>query len=386
MITQDMPGAECGAKERMVNALEAALIDFGSFPRLRHHLSALPLSPHVHLLAIGKSASSMARIAREVLCERGITCEGFILTKYGYAPESIGALITLEAGHPLPDANSLWHSTVILNWLQQLPRRDTLIVLLSGGGSALFEVPEAGYSLDELIELNRNLLKSGLDIAAMNLQRARFSKVKGGKALHFVACEQIQVYALSDVEGNDPRVIASGPFTPVLGTDNRIKYHIIGDNYGFRQVLKSKLPGPVTNLHEYLALPAHEAAAWLDRFIHQAHTHGTYLLGGEAPVQTAGTGQGGRCTHLALDVAIRIAGKAGISLLCYASDGCDNIEGVAGAYVTGDSYAQLQSKGLDPESYLHDCDSYTALQAIGAILGSSTTRLNVNDIYILYRY
>ncbi len=372
-------------KDQVIAAVEASLADFASFPQLRSGLDAINMYGKLHLLAIGKSAAPMASVAVETLRTKGITFDGYLLTKYGYAISPIPGLITLEAGHPLPDANSLKHSATILAWLQQLPARDTLVVLLSGGGSALFEVPEDGCTLCDIIELNRKLLGTGLDIAAMNEARRKLSKVKGGKALEYVSCGQIHVFALSDVAGNDPQVIASGPFTPSSDTDKHVSYHIIGDNYSLRQLVARKLPFSATAIDEYLACSATKACTYLAEFAFADVKPGTFLFGGEAPVKTTGNGRGGRCTHLALDFAIRIANKPGISLLCYASDGCDNLEGVAGAYVTGKSFAQMQSRGLNPESYLRNCDSFTALQAIGAVVPSCAARINVNDIYILSR-
>lgn len=370
-------------KDQLISAVEASLQCFSSFPVLRQEIASLGQQGKIHLLAIGKSAVSMAIIAMEELSARELSCDGYLLTKYGYAQSAISGLITLEAGHPLPDANSLKHSTTILTWLEQLPSQDTLMVLLSGGGSALFEVPEAGYTLEGIIELNRELLRSGLSIATMNEQRCKFSKVKGGKALKHVACHRICVFALSDVAGNDPQVIASGPFTPASEADTRVSYRIIGDNLSFRKLIATKLLLPAVVIDEYLCSSASEVSAYLEESLHSALQPGIYLRGGEAPVIATGSGSGGRCTHLALDFAIRIAGKPGISLLCYASDGCDNIEGIAGAFVDGHSFSRMQKQGINPREYLKNTDSLPALRSINAIIPGTSLRINVNDIYMM---
>ena len=208
-------GLQVPLKEPILAALSTALREFSTFPELRKHLMSGSFSSRVHLLAIGKSAFPMAKVAWQILSLRNLTCDGYLLTKYGHVSGTLPGLTVLEAGHPVPDANSFRHSATIVTWLQSLPPRDTLLILLSGGGSSLFELPAAGHSAEEIISLNQRLLMGGQDIAAMNAQRSMLSGVKNGQALAYVPCHRISIFALSDVYANAPAVIASGPFTPV---------------------------------------------------------------------------------------------------------------------------------------------------------------------------
>jgi len=364
-------------------AVVTALREFASFPVLQKHLAHIRYSSQVHLLAIGKSAYPMAKAAVEELTTRNLPCEGYLLTKYGHAPSALPGITMLEAGHPVPDANSFRHTAGILSWLETLPATDDLIILLSGGGSSLFELPARGHSPEEICALNQRLLLGGQDITAMNFERSKLSAVKSGKALAHIPCRRISVFALSDVYGNNPQVIASGPFTPADPADQRVSYEIIGDNLALLQTLVPHLPVPCHLHPDYIHVSAAEAAGFLSGFALLTPTPGIHLWGGEAPVQVTQPGKGGRCTHLALDFALRIAGNRHLSLLTYASDGNDNVEGVAGAWVDGGTCDRMRTRGIDPESSLRNCDSLPALQAVGAIIPSIEARINVNDIYLL---
>lgn len=270
---------EAGCPQKLIQALEESIAEYAEFPLLQKELSSIPLKGRVHLLAIGKSAYPMALIAQDILQNRNLDYDGYLLTKYGHAGVGLKNMNVLEAGHPLPDQNSLKHSGEILTWLQRLKTEDTLIILLSGGGSALFEYPATGYTLEDIIAMNKVLLHSGLDIAAMNRERTRLSMLKGGKALRYLSCSHVWVFALSDVQGNDPGVIASGPFVPEEGSLRQIPFMVIGDNLGFRRLLHSKLSGSRMVHPEYLSNQADEAAAYLERFVKGNPQPGIHILG-----------------------------------------------------------------------------------------------------------
>jgi len=363
--------------------VETALREFASFPVLLKHLAHIRFTSQVHLLAIGKSAYLMAQAAQDELTARNLSCEGYLLTKYGHAPGVLPGITILEAGHPVPDANSFRHTASILAWLESLPAKDDLIIMLSGGGSSLFELPARGHSPDEICAITQRLILGGQDIAAVNAERSKLSAVKGGKALAYIPCRRISVFALSDVYGNDPQVIASGPFTPADPAEKRVSYQVIGDNLALLQTLALHFPAPCHLHPDYIHDSAAGAAGFLSAFALQSPAPGIHLFGGEAPVKVNHPGKGGRCTHLALDFALRIAGNRHLSLLTYASDGNDNVEGVAGAWVDGGTCDRMRTRGIDPELSLRNCDSLTALQAVGAIIPSIEARINVNDIYLL---
>lgn len=389
--------------DNILSLIRYCIRGYAQFPDLQARLEKTVFSAHLHILAIGKAASGMAYATLKTLGkQRGASpesfCDGYVLTKYGFIQHILSPLIPLEAGHPLPDQSSLEHTEAILKWLQQLPVEEDLIVLLSGGGSALFELPEAGISLEGLIEQNKQLLGSGLSIGEMNARRKSLSQVKGGKALSMVSCRNVTVYAMSDVVSNDPAVIASGPFTPIEdGVNNGdsihynnsgqdIRYCIVGDNLGFLRKLAGDLRSAGLNavvMPDYITQSAEIAADNLAVFANST-SPGIYLFGGEAPVKVKANGLGGRCTHLALCFAKAIQDKS-IGLITFATDGNDNLEGVAGAVVTGDTWEQILQGGIDPEQALETNDSFPALHRINAIIPGYATGINVNDVMLIIK-
>jgi hydroxypyruvate reductase len=365
----------------LIPVINHALADYGSFPCLQQELQQFPSGSLIHLLAIGKSAFAMAKTCTDILSSKGIANSGYLLTKYGFEGHAIPNIVARQAGHPDPDENSLAYSKEIVSWLETLQETDTLIVLLSGGGSSLFENPREGISIDQLIAQSNALLRSGKNIAEINQVRSSMSALKRGKALNYVACSKIYCYALSDVEGNDPAVIASAPF--FSNNDRRVTYKIIGDNFLLRKQLASLLPQPVTVHPQFLSDSADCVADFLSCFAKQHISPGIHIFGGEAPVKVTGTGSGGRCTHLALAFAIKVAGSENICLYAFASDGNDNLDGVSGAVVNGGTLNKLSEGGFDAGRELKNCNSYVALSAINAIIPAWKTPVNVNDIYVL---
>lgn len=226
---------------------------FCQYPLLAQRLRSAEFGTRVRILAIGKAAWKMAAVSVKTLAERGITAEGLVLTKPELSHGPIPGLAILFGGHPLPNSDSLASGAVIAAWLKTLRAKDDLLILLSGGSSALFELLPEGSDLAKLAAENKRLLKSGKDIAAINRERSELSLVKGGKALELTKARKIQIYAVSDVEDNDPWVLGSGPFTPIepgrqtelgwrfkLGTKS-IDYSFVGDNQSFRELPRGQL-------------------------------------------------------------------------------------------------------------------------------------------------
>lgn len=364
------------------DSLSAALQSFCRFLSLRELLRKLPPDTDRAILAIGKDAGRMLEAALKTLSPtRG---KAICLTKYGYHLPQDERITCLEAGHPVPDANTLKHSRHILNWLKALPRDSELIVLLSGGGSALFEVPKSPYSLDELSRINKELLTKGLNIKEMNRVRATYSEVKAGEAARHFSGKKIRVYALSDVANDDPNVISSGPFTT-----EGVEYQIIGNNYSFRQILKTELEArgfEVLNLNAYESSDLPGLTEKLTQLLTenaQNPSRPIILGGGEVPIQVSGKGLGGRCTHLALSMAPILAQHKDALFVAFATDGSDNLSNVAGAWVDSHTLQKLQDKGIDLRQVLQDADSYTALNHLGQAIESSEYHANVNDVYVL---
>ncbi|MDD5407995.1 MAG: MOFRL family protein, partial [Candidatus Cloacimonas acidaminovorans] len=251
-----------------------------------------------------------------------------------------------------------------------------------------------------LIAFNKNLLQSGLNIKEMNYERAKKSKVKAGKALNYIKAMKIYCYALSDVPNNEPEIIASGCFFPANSQkikDNyyqaklkkgkqELYYSIIGDNFSLRYQLAKELPPPVYVHPRYFSENVENVAEFIADFAFSTDKKGMYIFGGEAPVKVTGNGIGGRCTHLALLLAKKIAGKKHITFYALASDGNDNLENVSGAYVNQNTLNQLQAKGIDISSAIAECDSYSALKTINAVVPAFQNPLNLNDIYLLQLY
>ena len=387
-------------KDLIINAFESALRQLNTLPELKKDLEKRPLSPPVKILAIGKSAFPMAKVCVDILNKREINYSGYLLTKYGNVAGIIPNLIVREASHPIPDVNTIKYSLEILSWLQKLYANEEIIILLSGGGSSLFEVPINGFTLEDLIAFNKNLLQSGLNIKEMNYERAKKSKVKAGKALNYIKAMKIYCYALSDVPDNEPEIIASGCFFPANSQkieDNyyqaklkkgkqELYYSIIGDNFSLRYQLAKELPPPVYVQPRYFSENVENVAEFIADFAFSTDKKGMYIFGGEAPVKVTGNGIGGRCTHLALLLAKKIAGKKHITFYALASDGNDNLENVSGACVNQNTLNQLQAKGIDIFSVIAECDSYSALKTINAVVPAFQNPLNLNDIYLLQLY
>lgn len=366
----------------ITDSLSDALQSFCQFESLQEHLGKLPRGQARALLAIGKDAGRMMDVALKTVSPTAGMA--LCLTKYGYYQPQDERVTCFEAGHPVPDENTIKHSRTIIDWLQSLPQDMELIVLLSGGGSALFEAPKAPHTLADVIRLNKELLAKGLDIKEMNKVRATFSEVKAGAAAKHFKGKNIRVYALSDVENDDPRVISSGPFTSA-----DVEFHIIGNNFSFRQLLKSALEERGLDVINMQAFESGDAATLISKirqlFADNAHNPNCPIIlsGGEVPIQVTGNGKGGRCTHLALSMAPVLAQYKDALFVAYATDGSDNLSDVAGAWVDAATVNKLKAKGIDIDAALRNSDSYTALNEIGQVLKTGEFHANINDVYII---
>jgi len=379
--------------------------DFCQYPQLVELLQRKRLSSKTQILAIGKAAWKMASLSARVLAEKGLGYSGFVLTKAGLAHGEIPGLKILEGGHPLLNEQSLESSQIIVDWLQKLPAEDDLLVLISGGSSAMFELPAQGLTLPELILKNKELLASGLNIAQMNSERRKLSRLKGGRAFELCRSRRVLVFAVSDVAEDDPRVIGSGPFTPsselsetergwLFKTGGRtLEYRVVANNLDFRRLLGKNL-----GKHGFRVLidEAYESDE-LSKL--RTKIRGTLrqtqklrpgsrmpfmlLLGGETPVKVTGSGKGGRCSHLALSLSRYLARLENSALFCFATDGCDNIPGSGGAWVDSNSWNLFKKEEIHPPDAIRDFDSHSALKAINHLLPAPLLTTNVNDVFLL---
>ena len=365
----------------------------------------------VFLVAAGKAAWQMAHAALAVL---GCVDGGIVITKYGHVRGPLPGVTCCEAGHPVPDDNSFAATQRALALVSGLRADDTVLFLLSGGGSALFEKPL--IPLEELQSITAQLLASGADIVEMNTIRKRLSAVKGGRfALH---CAPAQVHAviLSDILGDPMDMIASGPACADPSTCAQalavIEKYRLTVPASVRDLLRVETPKKLDNtiakltgsVGELCAAAAQECRALgyeplllTDRLCCEAREAGSvlasiaqthakdgrslaFLAGGETVVHIKGHGTGGRNQELALSAAFGIEGLENVLIFSVGSDGTDGPTDAAGGIVDGLTVGAIRQGGIAPESALEDNDSYHALAAAGSLLRTGPTGTNVNDI------
>ncbi len=379
--------------------------EFCQYPLLRQRLASESYSASTNVLAIGKAAWKMAAVTVHQLAEQGCEVDGYVLTNYGSALGAITGLAILEAGHPLTDATGLEASARIVAWLKQLPAKEDLIILLSGGTSALFEVLPPNLSLEAWTKQNKALLASGKSISEINATRTQHSLVKGGKALELVKAKHIRVYSVSDVPDNDPRILGSGPFTP-SGEPRRIvggysfslpgrkySYQIVADNHSFLGQFAQELQHLGFRVYQDKTYHRDSVTGFgnqLKELLRQAYSPRfrlrppfVYLFGGELTLTVSGSGQGGRCSHLALSLVNVLAKYPNAALFCIATDGKDHLAGNGGSYVDSLTRHRFQTTGINVTEAKKNFDSFTALKAIHQILPAPLLATNVNDIFLL---
>ena len=369
----------------------------------------------VVLIAVGKAAWQMAHAAADVLGERIDT--GLVITKYGHVMGEIPRIRCVEAGHPVPDENSLAATVEALALTENLTAEDTVLFLLSGGGSTLFEQPLIPPA--ELTALTEHLLASGASIVEMNTIRKRMSAVKGGRFGAHCAPAHVFSIVLSDILGDPLDMIASGPAHPDTSTAEDA--HAVVQKYGLHlskeaaALLDAPLPTALPNVETHITGSVRELCAAAARAAERrgytpvlltdqldtearaagqflaciARTHagdGTsyaYIAGGETIVQLVGKGRGGRNQELALAAADGIAGRDNIAVFSIGSDGTDGPTDAAGGYVDGDTAAALARTGMDVATALAENDSYTALNAVDGLIITGPTGTNVNDVAVV---
>lgn len=366
------------------------------------------------LIAAGKAGWQMAKAAYDQLGDR--VDKGIVITKYDHSKGAIGNFEIFEAGHPVPDQNSFAATQAALDAVSGLGEKDTVLFLLSGGGSALFEkplIPEA-----DLNRLTRELLACGADIVEMNTVRKRFSAVKGGRFA--LACQPAKVITivLSDVLGDRLDMIASGPAYPDTTTtadaEHIVRKYDLTLTSQMEQLIKVETPKELSNVETYvtgsvrqLCIAAEKACVELgyetviltDRLSCTARDAGVFLAnmagfyagcgkkmaflaGGETVVQLTGHGLGGRNQELALAAAPGISGL-NAAVFSLGSDGTDGPTDAAGGYVDGMTEERLKGQGIRVSDVLKDNDAYHALQQCDGLIITGPTGTNVNDISVL---
>ena len=368
----------------------------------------------VILVAAGKAAWQMAKAAQDTLGAR--IDSGIILTKYDHVKGPVGKLICREAGHPVPDENSFLGTEQALALTENLTKQDTVLFLLSGGGSALFEKPLIPGQ--ELQDITSQLLACGAEITEMNTIRKRLSAVKGGRFAQHCAPAQVYAIVLSDILGDPLDMIASGPACPDSSTCAEAL--AIAEKYSLklsaeaRALLQQETPkalGNVTTqitgsvrqlcaaaakscrelgyepvlLTDQLCCQAKEAGSFLASVLKTHAGQGkslAFIAGGETVVQLTGTGLGGRNQELALAAAAGIEGIPGAAVFSVGSDGTDGPTDAAGGYTDYETAATLRKQGIQIFEVLQNNDAYHALACCDGLIITGPTGTNVNDVAV----
>ena len=382
---------------------------------VRRALEGKEFTGRIFIVSVGKAAWQMAKIASEALHQP--YAAGIVVTKYGHVQCEIPGFTCYEAGHPIPDENSFLASQAVLDMTASLKEDDTVLFLLSGGGSALFERPLVSGA--ELGDITRQLLAKGADIVEINTIRKRLSAVKGGKFAKHCEPAHIETIILSDIIGAPLDMIASGPAYPDSSScEQTLK---IADKYGLElsesawRLLEEETPkelplvtstiiGNVKGfcraaisecerlgyetvfLTDCLNVEARAAGAMLGNI---ARAHSTvhkklaFIAGGETIVYLSGKGKGGRNQELALGAATGISGLRHVAVFSVGSDGTDGPTDAAGGYVDGETLSDAAAMGLNIEKSLQENDSYTLLKALGGLIITGPTGTNVNDVAVV---
>ena len=390
-------------------SIEAVLPDSA----VKRALAGKEFPGRVFLVAAGKAAWQMAKAAYEEMGK--MITAGVVITKYDHVKGPIGDLICCEGGHPVPDVNSFSGTRQALRLTENLTVKDTVLFLLSGGGSALFEDPLV--SGEELQDITRQLLACGADIVEMNTIRKRLSRVKGGRFAQHCAPAQLYAIVLSDIIGDPLDMIASGPACPdsstcedalaiaekyTLQLSETAKSLLCQDTPKYLDNVTTCISGSVRELctaaakaarqlgyepvllTSELSCQAKEAGAFLGAVGRSnAGSKKAFIAGGETVVKLTGKGLGGRNQELALAAAPLLDGIPGVALFSIGSDGTDGPTDAAGGYVDGDTQQALAKSGLSIFQVLADNDAYHALKQAGGLIITGPTGTNVNDVAVV---
>ncbi len=367
------------------------------------------------LIAIGKAGYSMALSAEEVLGDK--ISDGFVITKYGHSQSELRYVKIREAAHPIPDEAGFKATKEVLALVEPLCKDDKVLFLVSGGGSALFELPLIASA--RLREISDILLKSGADIGEINTVRKHLSAVKGGRFAEICAPAQVESIILSDVLGDRLDVIASAPAYPDEST-SKDALDVL-EKYGIdileeeKNVILKETPKSLSNVKSKIiasveglcktAIKELECLGYQTVFLTDrasceakdlgyflgniAQTHAdtdknlAFVCGGETIVKVRGSGKGGRNQELALAAAIEIKDLPNVALFSLASDGTDGPTDAAGGIVDAFTYAKVLASQKSPEYFLGNNDSYHALEKAGALIKTGATGTNVNDVTVL---
>lgn len=400
---------------------QSALDAVSSESCLPGHLPSAPLGRTV-VIGAGKAAAAMAHTVEKYW--HG-PLSGLVITRYGHGVPC-RHIEVIEAAHPVPDAAGLLAAKRLLSIVDGLNENDLVICLISGGGSALMPVPGRGITLNDKQSINSALLKSGANISEMNCVRKHLSAIKGGRLAIAAAPARVVTLLISDVPGDDPSTIASGPTigdaTTLADARGVIEKYDIPISKAVRTFLRddsNETPKPsdpvfdnnttvmLASAQMSLEAAAHAAkvagvtpvilgnsiegeardiAAMHAGIARQVALHGqparapcVLLSGGETTVTVRGKGRGGRNSEFLLALAIELNGRANIHALACDTDGIDGTQDNAGCLISPDTLLRARALGIDAKACLANNDGYGFFTGVGDLLVTGPTRTNVND-------
>jgi glycerate 2-kinase len=388
---------------------------------LAAHLPEKPAGKTI-VVGAGKASAQMARAFEQLW---GGPVDGLVVTRYGHAAPT-SQIEIVEASHPVPDESGYLAARRMMAKVHGLSHDDLVVALISGGGSALLPSPGPGLSFEDEQAVTRALLASGMPIGVMNLIRNEISAIKGGRLAALASPARVATLIVSDVAGDDPALVASGPTVPIASSRAEVR-HLVSlhgldlppaaiallashDNEPPRpddprfadntvriiassalsleaaaqhaalrgvtaHILSDSVEGEARDVAQVMAAIAREVDLRNRPFPRPA----VLLSGGEATVTVRGKGKGGRNAEFLLAFALAIEGIDGITALAADTDGIDGSEDNAGAFADGSSASRMRAAGIDPRSALADNDAWTAFHAIGDLLVTGPTGTNVND-------
>ena len=408
-------------RDLLIDLFRAAVSAADPGRAIAAHLPDRPAGRTI-VIGAGKASAQMARAFEEAW---GQPVSGLVVTRYGHAVPT-SEIEIVEASHPVPDEAGYLAARRMMTHVHGLSHDDLVVALISGGGSALLPAPGPGLSFEDEQAVNRALLASGMPIGMMNLVRNELSAIKGGRLAALAAPARVATLIISDVAGDDPALVASGPTIPIGPARAEVR-HLVS-LYGLdlpaaaNALLAShdneppRVDDPIfaRNTHRIIAsaglsldaaaqqaslkgVPAHilsdavegesrhvaQTMAAIAREVRQRNRPFAppcvILSGGETTVTVRGNGKGGRNAEFLLAFALAIEGTTGISALAADTDGIDGSEDNAGAVADGTSTARMRAAGIDPRVALANNDAWTAFNAIGDLVVTGPTGTNVND-------
>ncbi len=399
------------ARRDLLEIFQAALQRVNGRFVVRNFLEIEPLETPFDLVAIGKAAESMAKGVTDV-CNEHVQ-RGFIITKHDHLESRFDQRFrSVESDHPVPGSASLQAGNELLAFCNSIPQGRTVLFCLSGGTSSLVEILPIGMTLADLQMVNQTLLGSGLAINQINAIRSSFSLIKGGRLATILGERPAKVLLISDVAGDNPAVIGSGPLYPQkpvakLKWPERLErlrrrfslsipkdiaaipHTIIANQKTALLAAKehAKELGYPVHLHsKFLEADVNEVAEYLTSYLQKAPT-GVHLWGGESVVTLPeNPGRGGRNQHLALIMADRLNGEMNIVFMSVGSDGTDGTTEDAGAMVDGDSCTRGKAVGLNAKLLLRQFDSGRFLEESGDLVFTGSTGTNVMDLVMVIKH